>query len=170
VTSTLPEVRPPSDIRRARTIRRLGITVLALFVGAGAFGAFGTRSAEKMASGGGFELSVTYPKVSRPGHAVRLEYVVKHPGGFDGPVKMRFSSDYFDLFDENAFVPSPDSITTTAAYRLCEFAPPPGDTFVITVDTRIEPARQRGTSGEVSVLDETGAPVVTVPHRTRIWP
>ena len=170
MTSTLPEVRPDSDVRRARTGRRIGITLLALFVLAGAVGLLGTREAEKTATGGGFELTVTYPQISRPGHAVRPEFVVKRPGGFDGPVKMRFSSDWFDLFDENAFVPSPDSETTTGAYTLYEFAPPPGDTFVITVDTRIEPARQRGGSGEASVLDESGAPVVTVRYRTRILP
>lgn len=170
MTSTLPEVRPASDVRRARNLRRVGITALALFVLAGAVGLFGTRHAEKSASGGGFALSVTYPSVSRPGHAVRPEFVLTRPGGFDGPIKMRFASDWFDLFDENAFVPSPDAETTTGAYTLYEFAPPPGDTFVITIDTRIEPARQRGSGGEVSVLDESGAPVLTVRYRTRIWP
>ena len=170
MTSTLPKVRPDAVIRRARTGRRIWIALLALVVAAGAAGVFGTRHAEKTASGGGFTLSVTYPSVSRPGHAVRPEYVLTRPGGFDGPVKMRFTSDWFDLFDENAFVPSPSGETTTGAYTLYEFEPPPGDTFVITVDTRIEPARQRGAPGEVSVLDESGAPVLTVQYRTRIWP
>ena len=170
MTSTLPEIRPDSHVRRARTGRRIGITLLALFVGAGAVGLFGTRTAETSATGGGFFLSATYPSVSRPGHAVRPEFVVKRAGGFDGPIKLRFASDWFDLFDENAFVPSPDSETTTGAYTLYEFQPPPGDTFVVKVDTRVEPARQRGAGGEVSVLGDDGAPLVTLRFRTRIWP
>jgi hypothetical protein len=34
----------------------------------------------------------------------------------------------------------------------------------------VEPARQRGEKGEVSVLDDAGRPVVTVEYRTRIFP
>jgi hypothetical protein len=42
--------------------------------------------------------------------------------------------------------------------------------FRISVDTRVEPAVQRGRRGDVSVLDGTGAPLITVPYRTRVWP
>jgi hypothetical protein len=157
-------------VRRARTQRRVGITLLALFVLAGAVGALGTRTGEASARGGGYEVTVTHPTISRPGHAVRYEVTVKHAGGFDGPVRMRFSSDYFDLFDENSFGPAAESETTTGAYTIYEFAPPPGDTFVVSSDTRVEPARQRGEKGEVSVLDDAGRPVVTVRYRTRILP
>jgi hypothetical protein len=137
---------------------------------AGAAGLFGTRTVDKSAAAGGYLLTVTYPQVSRPGHAVRYEVRVQRAGGFDGPIHMRFSSAYFDLFDENSFGPDADSATTTGAYDLYEFSPPPGDTFVVSSDTRVEPARQRGESGEVSVLDDTGRPVVTVRYRTRIFP
>ena len=169
-TSTLPEPRDPQHIRRARDKRRVGLALLALFVLAGAFGVYGTRTGEQSAASGGYLLSVTYPKVSRPGHAVRYEVRVKRAGGFDGPIHMRFSSAYFDLFDENSFGPAADSETTTGAYDIYEFAPPPGDTFIVSSDTRIEPARQRGEKGEVSVLDDSGRPVVTVRYRTRIFP
>jgi hypothetical protein len=144
--------------------------VLVLFVLAGAIGTFGTRTGKESASAGGYQVTVTHPAVSRPGHAIRYEVVVTHPGGFDGPIRMRFSSAYFDLFDENSFGPAADSETTTGAYDLYEFAPPPGDTFVVSSDTRVEPARQRGEKGEVSVLDESGRPIVTVRYRTRIFP
>lgn len=169
-TSTLPDPVAPSRVRRARTLRRVGLTALTLFVLIGATGLLGTRSTTTSASGGGYTLAVTHPQISRPGHAVRYEAVLTRPGGFDGPITMRFSSDYFDLFDENSFIPAPDSETTTGAYTLREFSPPPGDTFVITIDTRVEPARQRGSKGEVSVLDDAGAPVLTVRYRTRIFP
>ena len=169
-TSTLPQPRAPEHVRRARTQRRIGIGALTLFVLAGAAGAFGTRTADASASAAGYRLTVTHPSVSRPGHAVRYEVRVVRPGGFDGPIRMRFSSDYFDLFDENSFGPAADSETTTGAYTIYQFAPPPGDTFVVSSDTRVEPARQRGEKGEVSVLDDSGRPVVTVRYRTRILP
>jgi hypothetical protein len=170
VTSTLPEIRDPADVRRARDKRRVGIAVLLLFVLAGAAGLFGTRTGAESAAAGGYLMTVTYPKISRPGHAVRYEVELKRAGGFDGPIHMRFSSAYFDLFDENSFGPDPESTTTTGAYDVYEFSPPPGDTFVVSSDTRIEPARQRGEKGEASVLDESGRPIVTVRYRTRIFP
>ena len=169
-TSTLPEPRSAEHVRRARNQRRIGLAVLVLFVLAGAAGTFGTRTGESSASGGGYTVTVTHPAVSRPGHAIRYEVEVTKPGGFDGPIHMRFSSAYFDLFDENSFGPAADSETTTGAYDIYEFAPPPGDTFIVSSDTRIEPARQRGEKGEVSVLDDSGRPVVTVKYRTRIFP
>jgi hypothetical protein len=170
VTSTLPEPRAPSEIRRARDKRRVALGLLVLFVLAGATGLLGTRTADKSAARGGYVLTVTYPQISRPGHAVKYEVHVHRPGGFDGPIHMRFSSAYFDMFDENSFGPDADSATTTGAYDLYEFSPPPGDEFVVSSDTRVEPARQRGTSGEASVLDDSGRPIVTVRYRTRIFP
>jgi hypothetical protein len=169
-TSTLPEERTPGHVRRARNQRRVGLVLLVLFVLAGALGTFGTRTGTHTATAAGYTVTVTHPAVSRPGHAIRYEVEVKRPGGFDGPIRMRFSSAYFDLFDENSFGPAADSETTTGAYDIYEFAPPPGDTFTVSSDTRIEPARQRGERGEVSVLDDAGRPVVTVRYRTRIFP
>jgi hypothetical protein len=144
--------------------------LLVLFVVAGALGTFGTRTGTETVSAAGYTVTVTHPAISRPGHAIRYEVEVKRPGGFDGPIRMRFSSAYFDLFDENSFGPAAESETTTGAYDIYEFAPPPGDTFIVSSDTRIEPARQRGEKGEVSVLDDSGQPVVTVRYRTRIFP
>lgn len=169
-TSTLPEIRQPAEIRRARNWRRVGLSVLVLFVLGGAAGFYGTRTGTVSATGGGYTVEVTYPQVSRPGHAVRYEVQVTRPGGFSGPIHMRFSSDYFNLFDENSFGPDADSMTSTAAYDIYSFSPPPGDVFTVSSDTRVEPARQRGEKGEVSVLDDNGRPVVTVRYRTRIFP
>ena len=170
MTSTLPEPRDPGQIRRARDKRRVALGLLVLFVLAGAAGLFGTRTADARAAAGGYLLTVTYPQISRPGHAIKYEVHVRRAGGFGGPIHMRFSSAYFDLFDENSFGPDADSATATGAYDLYEFSPPPGDTFVVSSDTRVEPARQRGASGEASVLDESGRPIVTVRYRTRIFP
>jgi hypothetical protein len=131
---------------------------------------FGTRTGDTTATGAGYTVTVTHPTISRPGHAVKYEVEVTHPGGFTKPIRMRFLSSYFDLFDENSFGPNPDSETADGDYDIYEFSPPDGDTFVVSSDTRVEPARQRGAKGEVSVLDDAGRPLVTVHYRTRIAP
>lgn len=170
-TSTMPEPRSEAQLRRNTLLRRAMLTVLVVFVLLGAVGTFGTRTSERSASGGGLEMTVTYPSVSRPGHAVKYEVVVRKPGGFEGePIRMRFAGEWFDLFDENGFGPDPEAATSDGDYDYFEFLPPTGEVFRVSLDTRVEPAVQRGRPGEVSVLDGTGTPVVTVAYRTRIWP
>ena len=172
ITSTLPERRPDRAVRRARDARRVGLVALALFVALGLAGVLGTRTAEATASEGRYDLTVTYPGVSRSGHAVRFEVQVRRDGGFpaDEPVRLRVLGRYYDLFDENGFSPQPDSETADDEYVVDEFAPPDGDTLLVSVDTRVEPARNRGEDGEVSVLDADGRPVVTVRFHTYVMP
>jgi hypothetical protein len=170
VTTTLPDVPPTEKVRRARTLRRAGATVLVLFVLAGAVGLLGTKTGTATADASGYRVEVTYPTVSRPGHAVRFKVLIHRAGGFTDPIRVRMNNAYFDLFDENAFDPDAESQTTDASYQYLEYKPPQGDDFLITSDTRIEPDRQRGESGEVSVLDAQGNAVATVSFRTRIWP
>ena len=40
----------------------------------------------------------------------------------------------------------------------------------MSVDTRIEPARNHGERGEVSLVDDQGRPFLTVRFRTRLMP
>ena len=171
-TSTLPPVARDGDVRRARNGRRVGLALLALFVLAGAVGLLGTRTATTSASGSGYELTVTYPSISRSGHAVKVEVEVRRPGGFDTsePIRLRMLSRYFDLFDENGFTPQPDAETTDGPWTYDEFVPPRGEVFTVSVDTRIEPAKNRGERGEVTLVDEQGRAVLTVSFRTRLMP
>jgi len=172
VTSTLPEVAHPTQVRRARDVRRVGLALLFVFLLAGGTGLLGTRTGETSATSGDWSIVVTHPTWSRAGHAVRLEFEVRHRGGFDParPVRVRFLSSYFDLFDENAFTPAPDKETSDDRYTVDEFTAPGGEVLLISVDTRIEPARQRGEAGEVAVLDEQGRVLVQASFRTRLLP
>jgi hypothetical protein len=170
-TSTLPPVAGDREVKRARDLRRVGLVLLSLFVLAGAVGLLGTRTTTASASGDGYELTVTHPSVSRSGHAVKVEVEVRREGGFgDEPVRLRMLSSYFDLFDENGFSPQPDSETTDGPYTYDEFVPPRGEVFTVSVDTRVEPARNTGERGEVSLVDEQGEPFLTVSFRTRLAP
>jgi len=168
--TTIPDEPPMDRVRRARTLRRIGATLLVLFVLAGAVGVFGTRTTTTRAEGGGYQMTVTYPSNSRPGHAVRFKVLVHSEKGFTDPIRIRMASTYFELFDENAFDPDADAQTMDATYSYLEYKAPDGKDFLISSDTRVEPSRQRGEPGEVSVLDAQGAPVVTARFRTRIWP
>lgn len=168
--TTLPDEPSLERIRRARNLRRAGAALLVLFVLAGAVGVFGTRTATTRAEGGGYQVTVTYPTHSRPGHAVRFKVLVHSEKGFSDPIRIRMSATYFELFDENAFDPDADAQTMDATYSYLDYKPPTGKDFLVSSDTRIEPSRQRGERGEVSVLDSEGNPVVTARFRTRIWP
>ncbi|MCW2615368.1 MAG: hypothetical protein JWN08_2362 [Frankiales bacterium] len=171
-TSTLPPVLEDARVRRARDARRVGLVLLALFVLAGAAGLLGTRTVEAEGSGGGYDVTVTHPSVSRSGHAVKLEVQVRREAGFDPsePVRLRFLSSYFDLFDENGFTPQPDAETSDDRFTYDDFLPPRGDVLTVSVDTRVEPARNTGERGEVAVVDEQGRVLVAVPFRTWLAP
>ena len=171
MTSTAPEERTEHDVRRMRTYRRIGIVLLAVFVLAGGLGLFGVRSSSVSDTGNGFELSVKYPRIARPGLAVDVEIEVRKPDGFDEPVTLRIGNDYFSLFDENAFDPSPTASYIDDRGEFQEYEPPRGSTvMLVRVDTRVEPARQLGKRGEIAVVDAQGNDVVDVSFRTWLMP
>jgi hypothetical protein len=149
--------------------RRLGIGVLGVFLALGALNTFGVRSDHVSASGGGYELTVTFAAVSRPGLATPWNVEVRHPGGFDGPITIATTLDYLNMFDENGLDPDPSSSTATEEVVIWEFEPPDGDTLGISFDARLEPAVQSGRSGKTAVLVD-GEAVVRVGYTTRVMP
>ena len=169
-TSTDPDWRGLPAVRRARLIRRLLLAVFGTVLLLGATGWLGVRSGEVAASGGGYDLAVSYPRLTRAGHAVPLWVEVTKAGGFGkDPVMLRMTTDYFTLFDENGVQPAPSAETATGEDLVWEFDPPPGDTLRVYFDTRTGPNRQRGERAEVAVLVED-APVVSVTFRTWVLP
>lgn len=168
-SSTIPEAPPLRRVRRARTMRRVALVLLGLFLALGLAGVWGVRTAEVTASGGGYDVTVEYAKVSRPGLATPWSVEVVRRGGFDGPVTIAVLSDYLDMFDENGLDPDPSKATQDGDRVIWEFEPPPGDTLSVSFDARIEPAVQWGRDGLVQVLDGDD-PVVEVRYRTWVVP
>lgn len=169
-TDTTPEWGGVAQARRGRTVRRVLLVVFASIVVLGATGVLGVRQGTATASGGGYDLEVTYPRVTRAGHAVPLAVEVRKPGGFgDEPVTISVSSRYFAVFDENGVQPSPSKETATGVDLIWEFDPPPGDTLRVYFDTRTGPNRQRGARGVFAVLDGD-VPVASVRIRTVVMP
>lgn len=167
--STIPDPPSRERVARARMGRRLGIGLLGLFLILGAINVFGVRSDAVSASGGGYELTVTYATMSRPGLATPWDVQVRHRGGFDGPITIATTGHYLNMFDENGLDPDPSSSTATEELIVWEFEPPDGDTLTISFDARLEPAVQAGRSGETSVLVD-GRSVVRVGYTTRVMP
>lgn len=169
VVPTAPEEPEVARSRRARTLRRVFMTLLAAFIALGLTGRLGVHTATTTASRDGYELTVTYAKVSRPGLPTPWSLELRRAGGFDGPITISTSSAYFELFDENGFDPQPSRTTATADEVIWEFEPPPGDTLGVFFDARIEPGMQSGESGRTSVW-ENGRRVVTAGYRTWLMP
>jgi hypothetical protein len=172
--STAPEPTDHGRLRRSRNLRWLFLVVLAAFLVAGLLGAYGVRHRETSASGGGYELTVRYPTITRPGLASVWSVEVSTTDGapFDGPVTIATTDAYFDLFDENGLDPDPAAAMSDGENLIWEIEPADGaSTIQLGFDARIEPAVQLTTErGTTSVLDDDGRPVATVSYTTRVMP
>jgi hypothetical protein len=167
--STLGDVKDAAEIRRGRLGRRLGTAAIAVFVAAGLVGVFGVRTGSVSASGGGYRLTVEYPAVARAGLDTLWRVTVHHPGGFDGPITIATTADYFDIFETQGFYPGPSDETVDGDRYLQTFEPPTGDTFVLTFDAYVQPASQTGRTATTAVV-VGGRDAVSVSYRTRLVP
>lgn len=158
-----------SRLHGARALRRVALVVFFLVLVAGLAGVFGVRTRSVTASGGGYELKVTYASVTRPGLATPWAVEVRRPEGFDGPVTIAASADYLEMFDENGLDPDPAKSTADPEFVEWEFDPPRGDTLAISFDARLEPAQQWGRSGTVKIL-VGGVAVTEASFRTWVMP
>src|SRR5215212_236396 len=159
--STLVDVRTAAAGPRSTRWRRILVGLLVLLVGAGATGLLGVHSTTRTGSGGGYEVTVEYAAVARAGLDVPWHVQVRRDGGFDGPVTLAVTADYFDIYEEQGLDPAPATETSDGERLLWTFEPPPdGDRLAVDFDAYIQPSSQLGASGEVAVL-EAGAPAVT---------
>lgn len=156
-TSTIPEALPLARLRRARALRRLAFVVIALFLLAAAFGLLGVRSREASASGGGYDMTVTYAAMSRPGLATPFDIEVTKAGGFPGQVTLAVSGDYLAAFDENGLDPDPTGARADGDFVYWTFDPPEGDVLLVSFDARLEPAVQWKREGTVRLIRQSEA-------------
>lgn len=168
-TSTVPPDVDLTQLRRATWVRRALLALLCGFLLLGLLGVFGPRSERVSAASGGVELTVEHPSVTRAGLDSPWSVEVRREGGFDGPVRLRTTSSYFDRFDENGLDPEPASATQDARWITWEFDQPSGDVLVVSLDARLAPTVQSGMSATTELLDGD-RPVVGVTYRTRVMP
>ena len=169
--TTAPPDSDPTSVRRRRALRRVIFAVLTAFLGLGTLGVFGPRTAETSATGEGWEVSITYPRVTRPGLGARVRFEIRRPGGFDLPVVLAVESSYFDAFEETTIEPEPVESTADASRSIWTFAAPTaGDTLVVDVSGRVEPGaqfEQRTAGASLLVADR---PAVSVRWKTFTMP
>lgn len=170
-STTAPPDADPRRVRRRRTLRRVGFLLLTVFLILGIVGVFGPRTADTSASDQGWEVSVTYPRVTRPGLEARVTFEIRRPGGFDLPVVLAVESSYFEAFAESAVEPEPVESTADATRSIWTFAAPTaGDTLVVDVSGRLDPGAQfERLSGEASIL-VADRPAVAVRWKTFTTP
>jgi hypothetical protein len=167
--STAPDSVTVDRVRTARFVRRLVLTLLVAFLALGAAGVLGVRTGSVRATGNGYELAVTYARVTRPGLATPWSAEIRRTGGFEGPVTLAVSSRYFEMFDENGLDPDPAEATATDEEILWEFSPPDGDVLTVSFDARLEPGVQWGKRGTAAVVVD-GERMVSVRYRTWVLP
>jgi hypothetical protein len=168
--STLQDVRSVDQNVRGHNVRRVTIAVLAVIVVLGAIGVFGMRSATVRTTGDdGYQLSVTYARVSRAGLDSPWRVQVTHPGGFSGPITLATTVSYFTMFETQGLTPQPVAETVAGRYQYQQFSQPAGDTFTLTFDAYIQPSSQRGRTGRTALIMD-GHEVARVSYRTRLVP
>jgi hypothetical protein len=166
---THPPDIPLERLRRYRAGRRVVVAALVGVLVLAVANVLGIRTESATDSGGGYRLAVTYGSVSRPGLATPWAVEVRHPGGFGGPIRIATTRRYLMLFDHNVFYPDPSKVTATRDDVILEFDPPPGDTFRVTMDGRIEPAEHVSQSARTALLVD-GAAVASVNYTTKVVP
>lgn len=131
--------------------------------------AFGVSTGIASSHGGGYELTVRYPTVTRAALASPFDVRVQRDGGFDRPIRIAVTWPWLEMWDENAWTPTPSGAWADDDHLVMSFDPPPGEVLRVVYDARIQPAQQAGRTATVAVLDG-GDEVVHVRFRTRVLP
>lgn len=152
--STIDCVEDRSEKWTSVWLRRTFLGVLTLALVAALFGVMGDRVERLRATStdGRWELSLEYARLARAGLDVPWQVTVRREGGFDGPVVLGVTGDYFDIYETQGFNPQPSASTRDGSTLFLEFDPPPsGELMVITYDAYIQPAAQQGADGTVAI-------------------
>lgn len=166
----------PATVRRRRRSYAAMAAALAVVVGSAALdGAtevdvWGPSTDVVEGSGGGYELEVRHPTVTRPALATPFDIVVRRADGFDRPVEIAIDPDWIAMWDYQSLYPEPSESAGDPSRVIWTFEPPDGDVLRVFLDARIQPSQQSGRRGWVAVLDDEGAVAVRVDFATTVRP
>ncbi len=170
-STTAPLDADPTRVRRRRALRRVVVCLLSVFLLLGLLGVFGPRTGETSARGEGWQVTVTYPRVTRAGLGVHVSFEIRRPGGFDLPVVLAVESSYLEAFDDSTVEPQPVESTADRSRSIWTFASPTaGDTLVVDVSGRVQPGAQlEQRKGRAAIL-VADRPAVSLRWKTFITP
>ena len=168
--STLDGIRRTHENRPGVIGRRIAISVMAVIVLVGATGFLGVKARTVRASGAGYSMTLTYPRIARPGLDIPWRLTVHHPGGFKDDITIAVSNRYWDIFEFQGLHPSPSDETATSDYVYLTFTPPKsGDSFSVSLDTYVQPSSQMGRSATTKLIVH-GSTVAQVHYKTWLVP
>ncbi|MTD14938.1 hypothetical protein GIS00_13415 [Nakamurella sp. YIM 132087] len=124
------------------------------------------------ASGNGYTLSVTYPRIARAGLDVpfRVEVTAPEPFPSDQSITVRITREYLTIFESQGLHPETSAERGDATTVDWEFDPPAdGAVFAVDYDTYIQPGSQRGEDGTVQLVVD-GAVQTSVSFTTTLLP
>lgn len=152
--STVAGIYSGAPRTRARLARRVILVLLAALVLLGASTLLGVRTDTKSVADSEWQMSLTYPRIARGGLDVIWRVELTHAGGFDGPITLRVTDDYFDIFETQGFHPEPASTTSDGSYLYFEFDPPSqGERFAVDYDAYIQGSSQLGRGAQVQLME-----------------
>lgn len=168
---TRPQPLSTARLRRQRALRRVGLFALGMLVVAGLLDLFGVWVRVAETSGEGVTLEVSYAAVTRSGLETPWTVVVRSPDGFDGPITIATSAEYFERFDFNEWYPEPSSSAIRGEMLLLSFEAPPAGSRELTVrfDGRASPSFGLGSHARTA-LETDGLPELSVEYRTVVMP
>jgi hypothetical protein len=168
--TTTSDVNDAKRNRRGLVGRRVALAVIVLLVLVGATGFLGVHAGTASATGNGYQLTVTYPRVARAGLDIPWNLRLTHPGGFPGDITVAISADYYDIFEFQGMHPEPSDETADAHFVYLTFSPPKqGDVFTTALDTYVQPSSQIGRHAVTEVLIDDKV-VARVSYRTWLVP
>jgi hypothetical protein len=131
---------------------------------------WGVSSDRVVATGGGYELEVKHPTVSRPALASPFDIIVRSDDGFEDTIDVAVSANFFEMWDFQNLYPSPSESTGEPDRVVMTFDTPDANEMRIFLDGRIQPAEQRGAEVWVAVLDDAGDEEVRVDFTMVVLP
>lgn len=168
--STIQDVTGVERNRRGHLGRRVALGVIALIVAVGASGWLGVHAETTSATGPGYHLSITYPRVARAGLDIPWELRLTSETGFDTDITIGISADYYDIFEFQGMHPEPSDETSDGKFVYLTFSPPKtGNVFTTSLDTYVQPAAQVGRHA-TTFAQIGGQTVASVSYTTWVMP
>lgn len=170
---TAPREHDHGRQARGRRLRIAFFVGLAAFVAVAIVGVFGEHTRTVSRTGAGYELTVSYPQVTRPGLSSSIEFVIRRLDGGTLPDTLALESDvgYLRLYDDHAVEPTPDEVRGDGQDLVWTLVPE-GDATELRVflDGRIDPGTAPGRHPGTTTLSVGADRLVTVSYRTWVWP